>query len=396
MTRSIASRSTASRAVAVLFLGAALSSGVLAAPTRSPMIPSSIGVRDLQSQSSSDGQGTLSEGRIRELTMIQPSVSRHNGDGLAIDNSAHGRMIPSWFGARDLQPQSSSDGLGTLSEGQNEELARVPTPQRGGKNGHGPTIDDLEHGRSDPGNVLLSVKLKQQVNIAERGNQLSREERQAEERQRQAEERQRQARERQRQARERQRQARERQRQAEARRKDRAEQQEIKNRIRAEKETNQRYLNDFSEEWFQAVLNNDRTKRLKLLTDKVPGSEVPNHVRIKNLRDTLKSVENDPEFVQLWRLARNKWVISVMWMKEQVAAALAKWNEIHPQWDAICSGDQPDEVSEANRRNFFRTHSEEVKWMADLSEVALGMQCCDQQTYEAYSDFWWEVQHAPH
>ncbi|KAJ3757098.1 hypothetical protein EV360DRAFT_84317 [Lentinula raphanica] len=94
MTRSIASRSTASRAVAVLFLGAALSSGVLAAPTRSPMIPSSIGVRDLQSQSSSDGQGTLSEGRIRELTMIQPSVSRQNGDGLTINDLEHGRSDP--------------------------------------------------------------------------------------------------------------------------------------------------------------------------------------------------------------------------------------------------------------------------------------------------------------
>ncbi|KAJ3717178.1 hypothetical protein C8R42DRAFT_678136 [Lentinula raphanica] len=373
-------RSTASRVVAVLVLGAAISSSVLAAPTPSPMIASSFGARGLRSQSSSsDGLGTLSGGQTRELASLKDDVPRQSGDGLTIDDSsAHGRMIPSSIGARDLQPQSSTDGLGTLSEGQTEELARVPTPQRGGKNGDGPTIDDLEHGRSDPGNVLLSVKLKQQVNIAERGNQMSRKERQAEERQRQAEA--------------------ERQRRV-VRRMDRAEQEEREHRIqglRAEKAENERYLNDFSEEWFQAVLNNDRTKRLKLLTDKVPGSEVPNHVRIKNLRDTLKSVKNDPEFVQLWRLARNKWVISVMWMKEQVAAALAKWGEIHPQWDAICSGDQPDEVSEANGRNFVRTHSEEVKWMADLSEVALGMQCCDQRTYEAYSDFWWEVQHAPH
>ncbi|KAJ3968748.1 hypothetical protein EV361DRAFT_399044 [Lentinula raphanica] len=200
-------RSTASRVVAVLILGAAISSSVLAAPTRSPMIASSIGARGLQSQSSSsDGLGTLSEGQTRELASLKDDVPRQSGDGLTIDDSsAHGRMIPSSIGARDLQPQSSSDGLGTLSEGQTEELARVPTPQRGGKNGDGPTIDDLEHGRSDPsGNVLLSVKLKQQVNIAERGNQMSRQERQ-------------------RQARERQRQARERQRQTEAERQERAE-----------------------------------------------------------------------------------------------------------------------------------------------------------------------------
>ncbi|KAJ3766920.1 hypothetical protein FB446DRAFT_756563 [Lentinula raphanica] len=103
MTRSLASRSTTSRAVAILILGAALSSGVVAAPTRSPLVSSSIGARDLQSQSSSDGLGTLFEGPIRNLTTIQLSVPRQNGDGL--------------------------------------------------------TIDDLEHGRSDPGNVLVAVKL---------------------------------------------------------------------------------------------------------------------------------------------------------------------------------------------------------------------------------------------
>ncbi|KAJ3725439.1 hypothetical protein C8R42DRAFT_763209, partial [Lentinula raphanica] len=88
MTRSTASHSTTSRAVAVLILGAALSSGVLAAPTRSPMTPSSIGARDLQSQSSSDGLGTLSEG---ELPTLQHGVPRQSGDGLTpFDDSENG------------------------------------------------------------------------------------------------------------------------------------------------------------------------------------------------------------------------------------------------------------------------------------------------------------------
>ncbi|KAJ3766923.1 hypothetical protein FB446DRAFT_361958 [Lentinula raphanica] len=90
MTRSTtASRSTTSRAVAVLILGAALSSGVLAAPTRSPMTPSSIGARDLQSQSPSDGLGTLSEG---ELPTLQHGVPRQSGDsGLTpFDDSENG------------------------------------------------------------------------------------------------------------------------------------------------------------------------------------------------------------------------------------------------------------------------------------------------------------------
>ncbi|KAJ3819606.1 hypothetical protein F5880DRAFT_1616306 [Lentinula raphanica] len=89
MTRSTtASRSTTSRAVAVLILGAALSSGVLAAPTRSPMTPSSIGARDLQSQSSSDGVGTLSKG---ELPTLQHGVPRQSGDGLTpFDDSENG------------------------------------------------------------------------------------------------------------------------------------------------------------------------------------------------------------------------------------------------------------------------------------------------------------------
>ncbi|KAJ3834489.1 hypothetical protein F5878DRAFT_712652 [Lentinula raphanica] len=73
MTRS----TTASRAVAVLIIGAALSSGVLAAPTRSP-IPYSIRARDLvQSQSTSDGLGTLSEGQTRTLaTVLEREVPR--------------------------------------------------------------------------------------------------------------------------------------------------------------------------------------------------------------------------------------------------------------------------------------------------------------------------------
>ncbi|KAJ3766924.1 hypothetical protein FB446DRAFT_756598 [Lentinula raphanica] len=86
-------RSIASRAVAVLILGAALSSGVLAAPTRSPMIPSSIAARDLvQSQSSSGGLGALSEGQTRQLaTLSEREVPRQNVDGLTpFDDSKNG------------------------------------------------------------------------------------------------------------------------------------------------------------------------------------------------------------------------------------------------------------------------------------------------------------------
>ncbi|KAJ3819823.1 hypothetical protein F5880DRAFT_1044215 [Lentinula raphanica] len=93
MTRS----TTASRAVAVLIIGAALSSGVLAAPTRSP-IPYSIRARDLvQSQSTSDGLGTLSEGQTRTLaTVLEREVPRRYSDGLTpFDDSENGEADPS-------------------------------------------------------------------------------------------------------------------------------------------------------------------------------------------------------------------------------------------------------------------------------------------------------------
>ncbi|KAJ3717175.1 hypothetical protein C8R42DRAFT_190761 [Lentinula raphanica] len=89
MARSLASpSSTTFRAVGILILGAALSSGILAAPTRCPMIPSSIGARDLQSQSSSDGLGTLSEGQTRRLATLQrDSAPRQTVDAsLTIDD----------------------------------------------------------------------------------------------------------------------------------------------------------------------------------------------------------------------------------------------------------------------------------------------------------------------
>ncbi|KAJ3756018.1 hypothetical protein EV360DRAFT_72352 [Lentinula raphanica] len=90
--------------VAVLIVGAAVSSGVLAAPTRSLMIPSSIppssiSARGLQSQSSSDGLGTMSAGQTRELaTTLQHggvehanTVPRQHGDLTLDDDSEYGK-----------------------------------------------------------------------------------------------------------------------------------------------------------------------------------------------------------------------------------------------------------------------------------------------------------------
>ncbi|KAJ3717179.1 hypothetical protein C8R42DRAFT_645057 [Lentinula raphanica] len=91
MTRSNASPSAASHALAILILGATISSGVLAAPTRSPMIPSSMGA---QTQGLSlDGPVPLSEGHTLECTTLPCGgvvhaniVAQQKSEALARDN----------------------------------------------------------------------------------------------------------------------------------------------------------------------------------------------------------------------------------------------------------------------------------------------------------------------
>ncbi|KAJ3717177.1 hypothetical protein C8R42DRAFT_724808 [Lentinula raphanica] len=271
MTRSIASRSTASRAVAVLFLGAALSSGVLAAPTRSPMIPSSIGVRDLQSQSSSDGQGTLPEGRIRELTTVQRSVSRHNGDGL--------------------------------------------------------TIDDLEHGRSDPGNVSVAVKL----NI--RGDEKG--------------------------------------------------QKEAEKGVAKEAD-----LVQFEVAWnSDLTCEDDRKKRVLLLNlIKREGFKIKN---LFDLFDPGKGlVANDPELTALKSSARKMWVKIADWIRKELA--IANGNTIEPRLDAILhnrpSGStEREEAFVEFRSKLDWNDKDEIEWMVDLSKVALKLQLCHEEIADRYA-----------
>ncbi|KAJ3832590.1 hypothetical protein F5878DRAFT_451904 [Lentinula raphanica] len=91
MTRSNASPSAASHALAILILGATISSGVLAAPTRSPMIPSSMGAQTYGL--SLDGPVPLSEGHTLECTTLPCGgvvhaniVAQQKSEALARDN----------------------------------------------------------------------------------------------------------------------------------------------------------------------------------------------------------------------------------------------------------------------------------------------------------------------
>ncbi|KAJ3968751.1 hypothetical protein EV361DRAFT_952073 [Lentinula raphanica] len=72
-------RSTASRAVAVFIIGAAISSGVLAAPAPSPMTPTMTGAQTqgLISRSSDGPVGMLSEGQTQEFAARQRGGVEH-------------------------------------------------------------------------------------------------------------------------------------------------------------------------------------------------------------------------------------------------------------------------------------------------------------------------------
>ncbi|KAJ3722660.1 hypothetical protein C8R42DRAFT_641983 [Lentinula raphanica] len=87
--------STASHALAILILGASISTGVLAAPVHSPMTPSSMGAltgaQGLSSQSSSNGLGQrlLCEGHSPELVRANLVVPRRESElGLTSDDLA--------------------------------------------------------------------------------------------------------------------------------------------------------------------------------------------------------------------------------------------------------------------------------------------------------------------
>ncbi|KAJ3745959.1 hypothetical protein EV360DRAFT_90024 [Lentinula raphanica] len=93
-------RSTAvSRAVAVFIIGAAISSGVLAAPAPSPMTPTTTGAQTqgLISRSSDGPVGMLSEGQTQEFAARQRGgvehatiVPRQNADRLTFDEPEYG------------------------------------------------------------------------------------------------------------------------------------------------------------------------------------------------------------------------------------------------------------------------------------------------------------------
>ncbi|KAJ3834863.1 hypothetical protein F5878DRAFT_694790 [Lentinula raphanica] len=87
--------SSASHALAILILGASISTGVFAAPVHSPMTPSSMGaltgVQGLSSQSSSNGLGQrlLCEGHSPELVRANLVVPRRESElGLTSDDLA--------------------------------------------------------------------------------------------------------------------------------------------------------------------------------------------------------------------------------------------------------------------------------------------------------------------
>ncbi|KAJ3757104.1 hypothetical protein EV360DRAFT_71411 [Lentinula raphanica] len=91
MTRSNTFPSAASHTLAILILGATISSGVLAAPTRSPMIPSSMGAQT--HGLSLDGPVPLSEGHTLECTTLPCGgvvhaniVAQQKSEALARDN----------------------------------------------------------------------------------------------------------------------------------------------------------------------------------------------------------------------------------------------------------------------------------------------------------------------
>ncbi|KAJ3776724.1 hypothetical protein FB446DRAFT_260758 [Lentinula raphanica] len=88
-------RSTASHALAILILGASISTGILAAPVHSPMTPSSMGAltgaQGLSSQSSSNGLGQrpLCECHSPELVRANLVVPRRESElGLTSDDLA--------------------------------------------------------------------------------------------------------------------------------------------------------------------------------------------------------------------------------------------------------------------------------------------------------------------
>ncbi|KAJ3819610.1 hypothetical protein F5880DRAFT_1616312 [Lentinula raphanica] len=92
-------RSTASRAVAVFIIGAAISSGVLAAPAPSPMTPTMTGAQTqgLISRSSDGPVGMLSEGQTQEFAARQRGgvehatiVPRQNANRLTFDEPEYG------------------------------------------------------------------------------------------------------------------------------------------------------------------------------------------------------------------------------------------------------------------------------------------------------------------